>query len=87
VSNCRLTYNSRELNTADAVLFHLHRTPNRQFLPDPETPRPAHQRWVFLTDENPFHTFTLGSATTKMKDYNGIFNWSMTYRLVALHQL
>lgn len=81
VSNCRLTYNSRELNTADAVLFHLHRTPNRQFLPDPETPRPAHQRWVFLTDENPFHTFTLGSATTKMKDYNGIFNWSMTYRM------
>jgi len=81
VSNCRLTYNSNELNTADAVLFHLHRTPNRQFLPNPETPRPAHQRWVFLTDENPFHTFTLGSRTTKMKDYNGVFNWSMTYRM------
>ncbi|PNF39384.1 hypothetical protein B7P43_G13648 [Cryptotermes secundus] len=81
VSNCRLTYNSAELNTADAVLFHLHRTPNRESLPDPKSPRPAHQRWVFLTDENPFHTFTLGSDATKMKDYNGIFNWSMTYRM------
>jgi hypothetical protein len=87
VSNCRLTYNSCELNMADAVLFHLHRTPSRKFLPDPETPRPAHQRWVFLTDENPFHTFTLGSDSTKMKDYNGIFNWSMTYRLVRLQNL
>ncbi|KDR19067.1 alpha-(1,3)-fucosyltransferase 7-like [Zootermopsis nevadensis] len=81
VSNCRLTYDSSELNTADAVLFHLHRTPDRKSLPDPKGPRPANQRWVFLTDENPFHTFTLGSASTRMKDYNGLFNWSMTYRM------
>ncbi|PSN46315.1 hypothetical protein C0J52_18593 [Blattella germanica] len=79
VSNCRLTYDSADLKKADAVLFHLHRTPGRTALPE----RHAHasQRWVFLTDENPFHTFTLSGGTPHMRDFNGLFNWSMTYRM------
>ncbi|KAJ4443202.1 hypothetical protein ANN_04869 [Periplaneta americana] len=80
VSNCRLTYDASKLDQADAVLFHLHRTKGKASLPNVTSPRPAKQRWVFLTDENPFHTFTLGLHSSRMRDFNGLFNWSMTYR-------
>ncbi|XP_069691276.1 alpha-(1,3)-fucosyltransferase 7-like [Periplaneta americana] len=81
VSNCRLTYDASKLDQADAVLFHLHRTKGKASLPNVTSPRPAKQRWVFLTDENPFHTFTLGLHSSRMRDFNGLFNWSMTYRM------
>ncbi|XP_024935501.1 galactoside 3(4)-L-fucosyltransferase-like isoform X2 [Cephus cinctus] len=72
---CQLSYNSRDLKKADAVLFHLHRMKNRQ-----QMPRRMHllQRWVFLTDESPLHTFLYGNQ--ELTDYNGLFNWSMSYR-------
>lgn len=79
VTNCRITYNSSELPTANAVLFHLHRTAGRSSLPAKHA-NPS-QRWVFLTDENPYHTFTLGSKSARMRDFDGVFNWSMTYRM------
>ena len=37
-------------------------------------PRSPEQRWVFLTDESPKNTQLFG------RNFNGIFNWSMTYR-------
>nr|CAD7400288.1 unnamed protein product [Timema cristinae] len=75
VSNCKLTYEESVLPSADAVLFHLHRTRGRKTLPS-EGVRPEHQRWVFLTDESPYHTIPEG----KLTEFNGVFNWSMSYR-------
>lgn len=76
MSNCLLTYNPKDLDTADAVLFHLHRTKSVKSLPKRQNQK---QRWIFLTDESPLNTFLLKAQ--KLSDYDGIFNWSMTYRL------
>ncbi|XP_014667480.1 PREDICTED: alpha-(1,3)-fucosyltransferase 5-like [Priapulus caudatus] len=42
-------------------------------LPIPDY-HPPHQRWVFKMRESPVHTYR------NLSDYNGIFNWTMTYR-------
>ncbi|XP_046990348.1 alpha-(1,3)-fucosyltransferase 7-like isoform X1 [Schistocerca americana] len=80
VSNCRLTYADVDLVAADAVVFHLHRTESPAALPA-RGPQHAHQRWVFLTDESPLHTFLKARKGTKLADFDGLFNWSMTYRM------
>ncbi|XP_012283923.1 alpha-(1,3)-fucosyltransferase 7-like [Orussus abietinus] len=77
VDGCRLSYERGDLDRADAVLFHLHRTRGVRELPR-RTRR--HQRWVFLTDESPLNTFLL-NGRQRLSDYDGLFNWSMTYRL------
>ncbi|KOX77553.1 Alpha-(1,3)-fucosyltransferase [Melipona quadrifasciata] len=73
---CILSYESGDLNIADAVVFHLHLTRNVLELP---TRTRWNQRWIFLTDESPIHTFLYG--TQELSIYNGLFNWSMTYRM------
>lgn len=73
---CILSYQSEDLNIADAVVFHLHLTRNVLELP---TRTRWNQRWIFLTDESPIHTFLYGNQELSM--YNGLFNWSMTYRM------
>ena len=75
MNNCLLTYNSADLHEADAVIFHLHRTKSASTLPRRENFR---QRWVFLTDESPINTFLYRNQS--LADYDGLFNWSMTYR-------
>ncbi|XP_058808342.1 alpha-(1,3)-fucosyltransferase 7-like [Phymastichus coffea] len=76
VQNCRLTYAASRLHSADAVIFHLHRTANARSLPRRENPD---QRWIFLSDESPPNTFLLRNQS--LEDYDGLFNWSMTYRI------
>lgn len=76
VRNCRLTVDDARVNESDAVLFHLHQTKGPHVLPKYHPPE---QVWIFFTDESPFHTFLVSRKYT-MKDYNGLFNWSMTYR-------
>ncbi|XP_042900211.1 glycoprotein 3-alpha-L-fucosyltransferase A [Parasteatoda tepidariorum] len=76
VSNCVLSTNDSIVNNSDAVLFHLHQTKGPHTLP---SEHPDHQIWIFFTDESPLHTF-YASRKYSMKDYNGLFNWSMTYR-------
>ncbi|XP_053974792.1 alpha-(1,3)-fucosyltransferase fut-5-like [Hylaeus volcanicus] len=76
VQDCVLTYQSTDLDTADAVVFHLHLTKDVSELP---ARRRLDQRWIFLTDESPMHTFLYGRQ--KLSNYNGFFNWSMTYRM------
>lgn len=61
---------------ADAVIFHLHRTRGVKTLPKRQNLK---QRWIFLTDESPINTFLV--QPQKLSDYDGIFNWSMTYRM------
>lgn len=68
--------NLKDLNKSDAILIHLHRTKGPWDVPKYRRPD---QKWIFFTDESPKNTFFLTKAYS-MKDYNGIFNWSMTYR-------
>jgi hypothetical protein len=77
VKNCEITYDDKALESADIVIFHLHRMKNGEL---PETNRSSSQIWAFLTDESPFHTFM---GKNKLINYNGVFNWSMTYRYVT----
>ncbi|XP_072765084.1 alpha-(1,3)-fucosyltransferase 7 isoform X2 [Anoplolepis gracilipes] len=74
--NCTLTYDEKDLHRADAVVFHLHLIKRPSELPVRSR---VNQRWIFLTDESPFHTFLHGSQ--RLSDYNGLFNWSMSYRM------
>ena len=76
VKNCALTYRSQDLDAADAVVFHLHLTKSRSELPIKSR---WDQRWIFLTDESPKHSFLYGNQ--EISSYNGVFNWSMTYRM------
>uniref|UniRef100_A0AAR5QA88 Fucosyltransferase n=1 Tax=Dendroctonus ponderosae TaxID=77166 RepID=A0AAR5QA88_DENPD len=76
VKNCDITYNDSDTKSADIVIFHLHRITGLADMPARSDPK---QIWAFLTDESPFHTF-MGSKN-KLKEFNGLFNWSMTYRM------
>ncbi|XP_076388773.1 glycoprotein 3-alpha-L-fucosyltransferase A isoform X1 [Megachile rotundata] len=76
VNNCVLSYQSKDIDTADATVFHLHLT--KSVLELPYRTR-QNQRWIFLTDESPMHTFLYGNQ--ELLKYNGLFNWSMTYRM------
>lgn len=76
VRNCILTTNDSLVSESDAVMFHLHQTKGPHTLPKNH---PRHQIWIFFTDESPLHTF-LATKKFSMRDYNGLFNWSMTYR-------
>ncbi|XP_070160204.1 4-galactosyl-N-acetylglucosaminide 3-alpha-L-fucosyltransferase FUT6 [Polyergus mexicanus] len=76
VENCTLSYDKKDLHRADAVVFHLHFTKSSSELPVRSR---ADQRWIFLTDESPFHTFLYGRQ--RLSDYDNLFNWSMSYRM------
>ncbi|XP_063979869.1 4-galactosyl-N-acetylglucosaminide 3-alpha-L-fucosyltransferase FUT6-like isoform X2 [Diachasmimorpha longicaudata] len=76
VTSCELTYSDKDSDKADAVLFHLQRMTKRDATTISrwsQKNRNPNQIWVFLTDESPMHT-------TFYLAYNGLFNWSMTYR-------
>nr|XP_012233408.1 PREDICTED: alpha-(1,3)-fucosyltransferase 6-like [Linepithema humile]XP_012233409.1 PREDICTED: alpha-(1,3)-fucosyltransferase 6-like [Linepithema humile]XP_012233410.1 PREDICTED: alpha-(1,3)-fucosyltransferase 6-like [Linepithema humile]XP_012233411.1 PREDICTED: alpha-(1,3)-fucosyltransferase 6-like [Linepithema humile]XP_012233412.1 PREDICTED: alpha-(1,3)-fucosyltransferase 6-like [Linepithema humile]XP_012233413.1 PREDICTED: alpha-(1,3)-fucosyltransferase 6-like [Linepithema humile]XP_01 len=76
VRDCILSYDEKDLHQADAVVFHLHRTKSPSELPVRSR---VDQWWIFLTDESPFHTFLHNRQ--KLSDYDGLFNWSMSYRM------
>ncbi|GJQ72278.1 hypothetical protein Trydic_g3368 [Trypoxylus dichotomus] len=78
VQNCILTYEDEDLDSSDIVVIHLHRTRKVTELP-PREKRKSNQIWAFLTDESPFHTFL--SPGIKLKAFDGIFNWSITYKM------
>ncbi|KAK0080203.1 hypothetical protein PV325_000301 [Microctonus aethiopoides] len=77
VNNCQLSYDEKDLERADAVLFHLHRMTKEDAkeiaLWSRKKRRPS-QLWIFLIDESPMHTVI-------HPEYNGLFNWSMNYRI------
>lgn len=76
VKNCKITYADEDLSKADLIIFHLHRMKGVKDLPQGE--RNSKQIWAFLTDESPYHTFLTPKIT--LNDFNGVFNWSMSYR-------
>ncbi len=65
---CSLTYDEGQLDKADAVLFHLHRTKGLDDLPSKRGSNP-NQKWIFLTDESVKNIF-YSSPSSEMK---GIF--------------
>ncbi|XP_076262598.1 glycoprotein 3-alpha-L-fucosyltransferase A-like isoform X2 [Rhynchophorus ferrugineus] len=76
VKNCDISYKDEDLDTADIVIFHLHRIKGLKDIPKRTNTK---QIWAFLTDESPHHTFL--SSKDALEAFNGIFNWSMTYRI------
>lgn len=77
VRNCDVTYEDAAASTADAILVHLHRTKGPQDFPNRTK---ASQRWIWMTDESPYHTFMV-AKDKDLNHYNGYFNWSMSYRM------
>ncbi|CAB3230031.1 unnamed protein product [Arctia plantaginis] len=75
VNNCIFTGDDDKLDTADAVVIHL----QHGLIPQVKQ-RNQQQRWIFLNDESPKHTFSLAKKKLKLKDFANVFNWSMTYR-------
>lgn len=76
VRNCRISYDKKDLNISDAVLFHGQDIDNLDLSKLSKTVKHrAKQRWIFFIHENPdFFTKDLSS----LKD---TFNWTMTYKL------
>ncbi|XP_028395424.1 alpha-(1,3)-fucosyltransferase fut-1-like [Dendronephthya gigantea] len=68
--NCEITTDKSRLLESDAVVFHGRDLPLGVKMPKQRT---AKQRWVFYSMENPFYSKIVTS------DYNGMFNWTMTY--------
>lgn len=65
-----ITSDDKELlPESDAVIFHGRDMPD--VLP---TIRLTNQRWVYFIQENPHYT------SPKPTKYNGVFNWTMTYK-------
>ena len=71
VQNCELTENKSELESSNAVLFHIQQLEGR-----PPPRYSSNQRWIFWMLESPGWSSNL--LYTK---WNGLFNWTMTYRI------
>ena len=74
---CRLTYNRKEFNKSDAVVFHGMDMPGVKELQELNRRRLSFQRWVFFLVESPMYT------SLDMNALQFVFNWTMTYRLDA----
>ena len=71
VDNCFITTNRDSVLQADAIVFHI----KGKLYSRPKV-KPANQRWVFLMHEPPCL-----SNYKFLKKWNGLFNWTMTYRM------
>ncbi|CAL8090481.1 unnamed protein product [Orchesella dallaii] len=69
-ANCRIVTDRSYRAVSDAVIFHS-RDLSRDDLPQVHIPN---QIWVYLQQESPLYTHE------NLKDYSGIFNWTMSYR-------
>ncbi|XP_070760913.1 alpha-(1,3)-fucosyltransferase 7 [Enoplosus armatus] len=76
ISHCFLTDNTSAFSAADVVVFHHHELSKGLSSLPLHQDRPASQRWVWLSMEPPVNNANL----TRL---NGLFNWTMSYRLDA----
>ena len=72
---CRFTHNRDELQRSDAVMFHGRDLPSETVLKEVEKNKPSKQRWVYHLFESPHN------AGRNPALFNGMFNWTMTYRV------
>ena len=78
--SCRITYDKKEYEHSDLVAFHGRGTDFAvSNLPD-LSKRLPHQRWVYYNRESPINSGLLNNAP-QAKGFNGLFNWTMSYRL------
>ena len=75
VRNCKISYDKKDLNASDAVLFHGQDIDNLDLIKLSKTVKRFKQRWIFFIHENPIF-FTKELSTLK-----NVFNWTMTYKL------
>ena len=73
---CRLTQNGDEFQRSDALIFHGWDLPSVTVLKEVEKSKPSKQRWIFYLMESP-----VINAGHKPALFNGMFNWTLTYRL------
>ncbi|XP_068749382.1 3-galactosyl-N-acetylglucosaminide 4-alpha-L-fucosyltransferase FUT3-like [Montipora capricornis] len=72
---CKFTHKQRELEVSDAVVFHGRDLPSVSHMKNIEKRKPSKQRWVFYVLESPINTHL------HFASLNGLFNWTMTYRI------
>lgn len=75
VQNCILSYEDKDLNRAHAVVFHVQFMLHASNMP---LRSQIDQRWIMLMDESPMYHL---SSSRETLDYDGLFNWTMTYRM------
>ncbi|KAM4616009.1 alpha-(1,3)-fucosyltransferase 7 [Polymixia lowei] len=73
INNCLLSDNTSTFSTADVVVFHHQELQNGRSSLPLHLPRPASQHWVWMSMEPPVNNANL-------THYNGLFNWTMSYR-------
>ena len=73
VQNCIVSYKKEDFPSSDVVIFHGRDLPTVTTLHKLHNKRPPNQAWVFFILESPAHSPDTGQ-------YDGLFNWTMTYR-------
>lgn len=75
VSNCVFTFDKKDLEKSDAVIFHSRDIPSIEHMRKISLNKNRmKQRWIYYSHENPY------LVHHDVKAYNDIFNWTMTYR-------
>ncbi|KAF2903743.1 hypothetical protein ILUMI_02451 [Ignelater luminosus] len=77
VKNCKISYEDEDFEFANMVVFDLRRMEKVHELPKGK--RNSKQIWTMLIDKATFNNLT--QIKNKLKNYNGIFNWTMSYRM------
>ncbi|XP_074635767.1 3-galactosyl-N-acetylglucosaminide 4-alpha-L-fucosyltransferase FUT3-like [Acropora palmata] len=72
---CRFTHNRDELQRSNGVMFHGRDLPSETVLKEVEKNKPSKQRWIYHLWESPLN------AVHNPALFNGMFNWTMTYRV------
>ena len=72
---CRFTYNRDEFHRSAAVIFHGVALPSVTVLKKVEKSKPLKQRWIYDLGESPHN------AGSNPALFNGMFNWTSTYRV------
>lgn len=72
IKNCYFTYAKENFLISDAVILHGVDLNKPNYLKKLSKMRPSKQRWILFMHESPQYTQDL-------EEYNGIFNWTMTY--------
>jgi galactoside alpha-1,3-fucosyltransferase 4 len=74
VSSCCISYSREDFSKSNAVVFHSSAIPTLKKIGSILWRKPKAQKWVWYGQENPEKTFY------SVKSYNGIFDWTITYR-------
>ncbi|XP_066953287.1 alpha-(1,3)-fucosyltransferase C-like [Macrobrachium rosenbergii] len=78
---CDVIYDVRKRKTADAIIIFMRGAEDSKTVRKRLAPRDPRQPWVMLTFETPVHSNSM--YDTPYRDFNGVFNRTMTYRLDA----